>query len=97
MKPLLKAKLDSGAPDVSKAIIVPPRITVKDLAEVLSISSVDIIKELMKSGIMAPIARIIIEEIAQHSEEILEALATLALIGATFLARSILRNIFRPE
>ncbi len=57
--PLVKGKGDPNAPDISRATIVPARITVKDLAELLNISSVEIIKELMKSGIMAPINQMI--------------------------------------
>ena len=45
--------------DLGKAILVPHQFTVKDLAELLGISSVEIIKELMKSGIMAPINQVI--------------------------------------
>lgn len=53
--PLMKGKLEAVAPEAGKAIVVPPRVTVKELADILGISSVEIIKELMKSGIMAPI------------------------------------------
>jgi translation initiation factor IF-2 len=53
-----KGKLDLTT-DLGKAILVPHQFTVKDLAELLGISSVEIIKELMKNGIMAPINQVI--------------------------------------
>ena len=40
-------------------IIIPDTITVKDLAEHLNISSIEIIKELMKNGLMATINQVI--------------------------------------
>ena len=40
-------------------ITIPDTITVKDLAEHLSISSIEIIKELMKNGVMATINQVI--------------------------------------
>jgi translation initiation factor IF-2 len=40
-------------------ITIPDTITVKDLAENLSISSIEIIKELMKNGVMATINQVI--------------------------------------
>ena len=58
-RPLLKGKLDAAGPELGKAIAVPRQVTVKDLADLLGISSVEIIKELMKSGIMAPINQVI--------------------------------------
>ena len=45
--------------DSIKTITIPDTITVKDLAEQLNISSIEIIKELMKNGVMATINQVI--------------------------------------
>ena len=43
----------------SKEIQLPQALTVKDLADMLEVSAVDIIKELMKNGVMASINQVI--------------------------------------
>jgi translation initiation factor IF-2 len=44
---------------VSKEIQLPQALTVKELADLLSVSAVEIIKELMKNGVMASINQVI--------------------------------------
>ena len=43
----------------SKEIQLPQALTVKELADMLEVSAVDIIKELMKNGVMASINQVI--------------------------------------
>ncbi|HJM75604.1 MAG TPA: translation initiation factor IF-2 [Dehalococcoidia bacterium] len=44
-------------PEVS--VVIPPAVVVKDLADLLNVSAVDIIKELMKNGVMATINQVV--------------------------------------
>ncbi len=43
----------------SKEIQLPQALTVKELADLLEVSAVEIIKELMKNGVMASINQVI--------------------------------------
>ena len=47
------AEASNGAPDESEAIQIPRVLTVRELGELLDRSAVDVIKELMKNGVMA--------------------------------------------
>ena len=47
------------APEADKAIRLPRVLTVKDLAEILDVNAVDVIKSLMLNGIMASINQVI--------------------------------------
>ena len=42
-----------------KVLYVPPSITVRELAELMEISPIDLIKELMSNGIMANINQVL--------------------------------------
>ncbi|HZP26788.1 MAG TPA: translation initiation factor IF-2 [Dehalococcoidia bacterium] len=48
----------------SQVIELPPNVTVRELSELLQISSIDVIKELMKRGIMASINQTVDYEVA---------------------------------
>ena len=43
----------------SKAVQLPRALTVKELADLIGVSAVEIIKELMKNGLMASINQVI--------------------------------------
>lgn len=58
-----KADKGSAAPE-AVSIELPPSLTVRDLAEFLSTSSIDIIKRLMRRGIMANINQVVDYETA---------------------------------
>ena len=45
--------------DNGKVITIPPTVTVKALAEVMSVSPIEVIKELMKNGVMATINQVV--------------------------------------
>ncbi|MEI8360338.1 MAG: translation initiation factor IF-2 N-terminal domain-containing protein, partial [Deltaproteobacteria bacterium] len=45
-------------PNTSQAIQLPPAISVGDLAALLGVTPVDVIKELMKNGVMATINQV---------------------------------------
>jgi translation initiation factor IF-2 len=46
-------------PPAEPSVVIPQAVVVKDLGELLSVSAVDIIKELMKNGVMATINQVI--------------------------------------
>ncbi len=48
-----------GAAEQSKTITLPDHITVRDLADTMSVSPIDLIKELMNAGIMANINQVL--------------------------------------
>ncbi|MCX6004964.1 MAG: translation initiation factor IF-2 [Chloroflexi bacterium] len=54
----------SAAQPVSPQIILPPIITVKQLADMISVSPIEIIKQLMRNGIMANINQALEYEVA---------------------------------
>ena len=43
----------------ARAIHIPQAIMIKDLAGLLDVTPIDLIKELMKSGVMAPINQVV--------------------------------------
>jgi translation initiation factor IF-2 len=47
------------APQPEVSVVIPQAVVVKDLAELLNVSPVDIIKELMKNGVMATINQVV--------------------------------------
>ena len=42
-----------------QVVQIPPAIVVGDLAELLGVSGIDVIKELMKNGVMATITQVV--------------------------------------
>jgi Translation initiation factor IF-2, N-terminal region len=46
-------------PNGDRKVVLPPTLTVKDLAENLSVSPVDVIKKLMQSGVLANMNQVI--------------------------------------
>ncbi|RPJ59020.1 MAG: translation initiation factor IF-2 [Dehalococcoidia bacterium] len=59
MATTVQEKTKTTKPANGKAILVPPTISVRELAELMSISPIEIIKKLMSNGIMANINQII--------------------------------------
>ena len=47
------------APESEPRVHIPQAIVIKDLAELLEVTPVDLIKELMKSGVMATINQVV--------------------------------------
>ena len=54
-----KADPDSGASDDGKSIEIPRTLTVKDLGDLVGMSPIEVIKELIKNGVMASINQVI--------------------------------------
>jgi translation initiation factor IF-2 len=54
----------AAAPEIEKKITLPSQVMVRDLGEMLHISNVEIIKELMKRGIMASVNMTVDYEVA---------------------------------
>ena len=54
-----KAAAASGTGDGSKSIEIPRTLTVKDLSELVGMSPIEVIKELIKNGVMASINQVI--------------------------------------
>ncbi|MEE8421208.1 MAG: translation initiation factor IF-2 N-terminal domain-containing protein, partial [Dehalococcoidia bacterium] len=46
-------------PEPKGGVAIPQAVVVKDLAEILDVTAVDIIKELMKNGVMATINQVV--------------------------------------
>ena len=64
-KPAAQAKASaSGKSEVKREVVIPHRLTVKQLADVLGVSAIDVIKCLMRNGIMASINQVIDYETA---------------------------------
>ena len=54
-----KADPASGASDDGKSIEIPRTLTVKDLGDLVGMSPIEVIKELIKNGVMASINQVI--------------------------------------
>src|SRR4030042_753108 len=54
-----KAAAASGTGDGSKSIEIPRTLTVKDLSDLVGMSPIEVIKELIKNGVMASINQVI--------------------------------------
>ncbi|MEX0682030.1 MAG: translation initiation factor IF-2 [Dehalococcoidia bacterium] len=54
----------AATPELPKTITLPSEVMVRDLGEMLGISNVDIIKELMKRGVMASVNQTVAFEVA---------------------------------
>ena len=58
-EPLQTEAPPAEPPPAEPSVVIPQAVVVKDLGELLSVSAVDIIKELMKNGVMATINQVI--------------------------------------
>lgn len=64
-EPTAQAKVSaSGKSEAKREVVIPHRLTVKQLADVLGTSAVDVIKCLMRNGVMASINQVIDYETA---------------------------------
>jgi len=52
-------KVEAAPPQKTRQVELPPNITVRQLAEILKVSAVDAIKQLMRAGVMANINQVI--------------------------------------
>ncbi len=64
LEPIVKEVSDSSSSPQARSIEFPPSLSVRQLADRLQISAIDIIKQLMKNGIMANINQVIDYEAA---------------------------------
>ena len=62
--PVASEGKDKGRKTAPKAIVLPQMLTVKRLSELTRISSIDIIKQLMRNGIMASINQVVDYQLA---------------------------------